>query len=264
MLLSQSAIIIVDVPCCHSSCLCYCRCILVSSELSVLLSLSSAASQGPSTPTHSPMLPPDWGGCAIVAGQCCYLRVPALLSSFPAATRAACACVAVFRCRLSCHYYCRCHLLPLKVPVPPRTLQSCHLTEMPVLLSLESSATWGACTIVVASAAATWLASYYCRCPLLLPELSVTIVAVLCCYLSCQLLLALSFAATWVASYYWRCPLLLPELLVTIVAVLCCYLSCQLLLSLSFAATWVACYYCRWHLHAALIVDNSQLQMATL
>jgi hypothetical protein len=56
--------------------------------------------------------------------------------------------------------------------------------------------------------------------PFLQPELPVTIVAVLCGYLSCQC----------------RCPLLLPELPVTIVAVLCCYLSCQLLLSLSFAA----------------------------
>ncbi len=128
-------------------------------------------------------------------------------------------------------------------------------------LSLFSAADWGArailgcqllsllslaATCVVSFYcrwfAATWVASYYSRCPLLL--------------------LPLSFAATWVASYYCRCPLLLPELTVTIVAVLCCYLSWQLLLALSFAATyvasyilslasattWVAFYNCHWHL----------------
>jgi hypothetical protein len=197
----------------------YCRWHLLLPEFQLLSTLSFAASWVASYYCRCPLL---------------LSEVSVVSSPFTAAARAACASVAVFRCRLSCHYCCRCHLLPRKVPVTPRTLLSCHLTEVHVLLSLSFAATWGACAIVAGIRYYTWVVRYYCRWHLLLPVLPVTIVAVLCCYLSFQ--------------HYRRWHLLLPELPVTIVAVLCCYLSCQLLLSLASAA--------------AIIVDNSQLQMA--
>ncbi len=146
---------------CHMRCLYLCRCPPLLPKVQIILSLFSAV---------------NWVECAIVAGQCCYIRVSALLSSFPAATRAASAIVAVICC----------HVRP-----PVLSVLCC------AVLSLLASAT-------------TWVASFYCRWHLLQPELPVTIVARICCYLSCQWLLSLSFAATWVASYYCRWHLLLP------------------------------------------------------
>jgi hypothetical protein len=126
----------------HMRCLYFCHCPPLLPKVPVLYCCRCSM---------MPVELPD-SARAIVAGQCCYLRVPALLSLFTAATRAAFASVDVFWCRLSCHYYCRCHLLPRKVPVLPCAVLCCHLRclcycccpllppQVPVLLSLSSAA----------------------------------------------------------------------------------------------------------------------------